>query len=111
MVHLNEMYLLSASVELFAAMITGILLIGCLIERRVSSATDKLLVSILVVQIVALLSDAVSWLCISPTVQCGVLVLQVLYLSNYVFGCALIALYAYYLVMHISQLCKISLWG
>lgn len=110
MVHLNEMYLLSASVELFAAMITGILLIGCLIERRVSSATDKLLVSILVVQIVALLSDAVSWLCISPTVQCGVLVLQVLYLSNYVFGCALISLYAYYLVMHISQLCKISLW-
>ncbi len=110
MVHLNEMYLLSFTIEIFAAMVTGVLLIGCLIERRFSTTADKLLVGVLIIHIATLLTDALSWYLQNPPALVGVNVLKLIYLINYALGYSMVAIYAYYLIAHISARCKVSLW-
>lgn len=110
MLPINEMYLLNMALELFAAVIMFILLLGCLLERRHFKQKDKLLIYMFLLQIGVLLSDAFYWFFLRPPVFVSIAVLQSLNLINYIFGCTLIALYAYYLVMHISTYTPISIW-
>lgn len=53
--------LLSAMTELFAALVTLVLLLGCLTERQNTERTDKPFIILLGTQIVLLLLDAAAW--------------------------------------------------
>ena len=112
MVSINEIYYSYANVmlEIFAALVTGILLIGCLFEQRRKSVSSHLLSVVLEFHIGLLLTDALyGYLACLPERADG-WVLRFLLLVNYLLGCAMIALYAYCLVMHISEYCTISIW-
>lgn len=106
----NEMYYMSTAIEIFAAMVTGILLIGCLFEQHNKSTSFRLLIVILMLQIGILLTDALDWYLLCPPVRVKNWVLETLVFINYTLGCLIIALYAYCIVLHISEYCTISLW-
>lgn len=110
MLSINEMYYSNVMLEIFAALVTGILLIGCLFEHRSKSASSYLLRFVLEFHIGLLLTDALYWYMICPPVHVKVWVLQLLLFVNYVLGCVIVALYAYCLVLHISEHCTISIW-
>ena len=65
---INTMNLLSAGVELFAASIMAILLLGCWEELPYRTKTNRLFVAILFIQTLLLIGDSAIWLLLNePT--------------------------------------------
>lgn len=100
----------NASLEAFAAITVGILLLGCFLEHQHATRADRVFIAALTVQFFTLLTDAACWLLLTPPVRVSAALLQALYCVNYALGCALIALYAYYVVFIVSERKPISLW-
>lgn len=107
---IDSMNYLNASLEVFAALTVGILLLGCLLEHRHATRADRVFVAALIVQFFTLLTDALSWVLLVPPARGSAPLLQALYCVNYSLGCGLIALYAYYVVLIISERKPVSLW-
>ncbi len=104
----DEMAYLSAGLELFATLTTGVLLLGCLIDRSRSTPADRVFSAALIVQIATLVTDALCWLLPTLHTPISAALMQALYCINYSMGCGLIALYAYYLTLYIAQSERIS---
>ena len=66
---INTMNLLSAGVELFAASIMAILLLGCWEERQYRTKTNRLFVAVLSIQTLLLIGDSAIWLLRADTGQ------------------------------------------
>ena len=64
----DNLYFLSAGVELFAASIMAILLLGCWEERPYRTKTNRLFVAVLSIQTLLLIGDSAIWLLLNePT--------------------------------------------
>ena len=94
---------MSAALEFFAALITGVMLIGCFAERSYKDTTAKLLICVLTANILMLLVDAPICLLLDEPSPEKVPAIKVLSFFSDVFACTLVSLYA-----HISTKKKIS---
>jgi two-component system LytT family sensor kinase len=104
----NEMNLMSASLEFFAAVITTLLLIGCFLEKNYKDITEKLLICALASHSAMMLCDAPIWLLLEqPSPEKTVAVRILAFLSD-AFACLLTSLYTYCLTSYISERKKTS---
>ncbi len=99
---------MSAALEFFAALITGVMLIGCIAERSYKDTTGKLLICVLTANILMLLVDAPICLLLDEPSPEKVPAIKVLSFFSDVFACTLVSLYAYCATAHISTKQKIS---
>ena len=93
--NLNEYNYMSAALEFFAAVVTLVMLVGCLLERKKSAKTSRLFAWCLVCHAAMLLVDAPIWLfLINPSPE-KVIPIKILSFFSDMFFCAIISLYAY----------------
>ena len=59
---MNEFNYMSAALELFAATVTAVMLVGCFLERKHRTKTGRFLVWVLIAHTAMLLVDAPIWL-------------------------------------------------
>lgn len=105
---LNEMNLLSASLEVFAALLTTVLLIGCFFENNNKSKTSILLICALGAHTLMMLCDAPIWLLLDRPSPDKVLTIKILTFLSDSFACILISLYSYCLTSYMSERKKVS---
>lgn len=106
--NLNELNYMSAALEIFAAIVTLVLLVGCLLERKLRTKSGKLFVWCLFVNIAMLLVDAPIWILLANPRSENVTLVKFLSLFSDTFLCSLISLYAYCLTEYINERKKIS---
>ena len=106
--NMNEYNYTSAALELFAAIVTAIMLFGYLLERKKSAKTSRLFAWCLAVNTAMLLSDAPIWVLLANPSPERVIPIKILSFFSAAFFCAIISLYAYCLTEHISEIKKIS---
>lgn len=104
----NEFNYMSAALEIFAAAVTAVMLIGCLLERKHKTKSGKLFVWCLISQTAMLLVDAPIWILLANPKPENVIPIKILSFSSDAFLCALISLYAYCLTEYINERKKIS---
>lgn len=105
----NDLYLFSAGVELFAAFLLAILLLGCWVERRYMNKANRLFVAILVLQMMLLLGDAAIWVLLDTPTPGKVPLVKALTLLTDIMTVILTAVYTYFLANYIAQRKPISL--
>lgn len=106
--NLNEYNYMSASLELFAGVITLVMIVGCFLERKSNVKTSKLFVWCLVCHALMLFIDAPIWIMLAnPSPDKVVAVKSLSFLSD-MFFCAIISLYAYCLTEYISKRAKVN---
>lgn len=105
--NMNEYNYTSAALELFAAIMTAMILFGYLLERK-SAKNSSLFAWCLVVNTAMLLSDAPIWVLLANPSPERVIPIKILSFFSDAFFCAIISLYAYCLTEHISEIKKIS---
>lgn len=105
--NMNEYNYTSAALELFAAIMTAMILFGYLLERK-SAKNSSLFAWCLVVNTAMLLSDAPIWVLLANPSPERVIPIKILSFFSDAFFCAIISLYAYCLTEHISERKKIS---
>lgn len=106
--NLNEYNYMSAALEFFAAVVTLVMLVGCLLERKKSAKTSRLFAWCLVCHAAMLLVDAPIWLLlINPSPE-KVIPIKILSFFSDMFFCAIISLYAYCLTEYVSETKKVS---
>ena len=105
---MNEMNYMSAALEFFAALITGVMLIGCFAERSYKDTTGKLLICVLTANMLMLLVDAPICLLLDEPSPEKVPAIKVLSFFSDAFACTLVSLYAYCATAYISTKKKIS---
>lgn len=105
---MNELNFMSAALELFAAAVTAVMLIGCFMERKFTDKIGHLLRGVLVVHFAMLVCDAPIWLLLAHPSPERVPLLKFLSFFSDAFMCAAITLYAYFLTAYISRRIKIS---
>ncbi len=105
---MNEMNYMSAALEFFAAIITGVMLIGCFAERSYKDTTGKLLICVLTANMLMLLVDAPICLLLDEPSPEKVPAIKVLSFFSDAFACALFSLYSYCATAYISTKKKIS---
>lgn len=102
--------LLSAIAELFGALVTLVLLLGCLTEHQNTEQTDKPFIALLCSQIALLLLDASSWVLLSiPQMRHSPLVTSFSLLVA-ILTVIMTVLYNGFLTGYISDRRRISLW-
>ena len=106
--NMNEYNYTSAALELFAAIVTAMMLFGYLLERKKSAKNSRLFVWCLAVNTAMLLSDAPIWVLLANPSPERVIPIKILSFFSAAFFCAIISLYAYCLTEHISEIKKIS---
>ena len=106
--NMNEYNYTSAALELFAAIVTAMMLFGYLLERKKSAKTSRLFAWCLAVNTAMLLSDAPIWVLLANPSPERVIPIKILSFFSAAFFCAIISLYAYCLTEHISEIKKIS---
>lgn len=80
---LNEMSLMSTALELFAAVVTAVMLIGCFMERKYIDKVGKLLRGVLAAHFAMLVCDAPIWLLLDQPSPDSVPLVKILsFLSN-----------------------------
>ena len=99
----NEFNYMSAALELFAATVTAVMLVGCFLERKHRTKTGKFLVWVLIAHTAMLLVDAPIWLLLAKPAAENVVWVKILSFSVDTFLCALISLYTYCLTAYISE--------
>ena len=105
---MNEYNYTSAALELFAAIVTAMMLFGYLLERKKSAKNSRLFAWCLAVNTAMLLSDAPIWVLLANPSPERVIPIKILSFFSAAFFCAIISLYAYCLTEHISERKKIS---
>lgn len=100
---IDNMNLLSAGVELFAAAIIAILLLGCRMECRYRDKTNRLFVAVLLIQMTILIGDAVIWLLLSEPSPGKVLPVKLLTLLTDVMTVVLTAVYSHLLTNYVAK--------
>ena len=104
----NEFNYMSAALEIFAAAVTAVMLIGCFLERKHKTKSRKLFVWCLISQTAMLLVDAPIWILLANPKPENVIPIKILSFSSDAFLCVLISLYAYCLTEYINERKKIS---
>ncbi|MDO4548316.1 MAG: histidine kinase [Clostridia bacterium] len=98
---INGMYIMSAGLEFFFALVSVILLTGCMLDSDRGRKTNRILIAILVVNALMNAIDACIWL------WCDVLemitVMKILSFLSYGLGSALFALFSYLVVCIIRE--------
>ncbi|NLG05040.1 MAG: histidine kinase [Clostridia bacterium] len=100
--------LLSAGMELFAAVICALLLLGGLIGYREKKMSRRYMLILLGAHIIMLLCDAMIWLWIDKVAY--ILIVQILYVITYALGCVIFALFTYCLTSYISEKTHVPHW-
>ena len=106
--NMNEFNYMSAALELFAATVTAVMLVGCFLERKYRAKTGRFLVWVLIAHTAMLLVDAPIWLLLVEPTPENVVWVKILSFFTNAFLCALISLYTYCLTAYISERKKIS---
>lgn len=106
--NLNEYNYMGAALEIFAAVVTVVMLIGCLLERKKSVKTSRLFAWCLVCHAAMLFIDAPIWILLAKPSPDKVITVKILSFFSDMFFCAIISLYAYCLTEYISETKKIS---
>lgn len=104
----NEFNYMSAALEIFAAAVTAVMMIGCFLERKHKTKSGKLFVWCLISQTAMLLVDAPIWILLANPKPENVIPIKILSFSSDAFLCVLISLYAYCLTEYINERKKIS---
>lgn len=104
----NEFNYMSAALELFAATVTAVMLVGCFLERKYRTKTGRFLVWVLIAHTAMLLVDAPIWILLANPKPENVIPIKILSFFSDAFLCALISLYAYCLTEYINERKKIS---
>ena len=104
----NEFNYMSAALEIFAAAVTAVMLIGCFLERKHKTKSGKLFVWCLISQTAMRLVDAPIWILLANLKPEHVIRIKILSFLSDAFLCALISLYAYCLTEYINERKKIS---
>ena len=105
---MNEFNYMSAALELFAATVTAVMLVGYFLERKHRTKTGRFLVWVLIAHTAMLLVDAPIWLLLAKPAPENVVCVKILSFFTNAFLCALISLYTYCLTAYISERKKIS---
>ena len=110
MPQIDNLYLLSAAVELFVAAIIGVLLIGYRMGRRYQhrNKTNSLFLAILIIQMLLLVSDALIWVLLYDPTADKIPLVRTLTLITDFMTVTLTAVYAYMLTHYITQRKTIS---
>lgn len=106
--NMNEFNYMSAALELFAATVTAVMLVGCFLERKHRTKTGRFLVGVLIAHTAMLLVDAPIWLLLAEPAPQNVVWIKILSFFTNTFLCALISLYTYCLTSYISEKKMIS---
>ena len=106
--NLNEYNYLSFALELFAGIITLVMLIGCLLERKKSVKTSRLFAWCLLCHTLMLFVDAPIWLLLSNPSPDRVVLVKILSFLSDAFFCSIISLYAFCLTEYLSEIKKTS---
>ena len=107
-VTLNELNYMSAALEFFAAIVTAVMLVGCLLEKQYRTKIGRLFVWCLLAHTAMLLVDAPIWILLDAPKPENVVLVKVLSFFSDAFLCFLISLYAFCLTAYISERKKIS---
>lgn len=105
---MNELNYMSAALEIFAAIVTAVMLAGCFLERQYRTRHGRLFVWCLLAHTAMLLVDAPIWILLADPRPENVIWLKILSFFADAFLCALISLYAYCLTEYISEKSRIS---
>lgn len=105
---LNEFNYMSAALELFAAVVTAVMLLGCFIERQYRTRSGKLFVWCLATHTAMLTVDAPIWILLADPDPGNVVLVKILSFFSDALLCTLISLYAYCLTEYINERQKIS---
>lgn len=105
---LNELNYMSAALEIFAAVITAVMLVGCFLEKKHRSRSGRLFVWCLLAHNAMLLVDAPIWILLSSPKPENVIPVKILSFFSDALLCVLISLYAYCLTEYINERQKIS---
>lgn len=105
---LNELNYMSAALEIFAAIVTAVMLIGCFLEKKHQTRSGKLFVWCLIAHTVMLLVDAPIWVLLANPKPENVILVKVLSFFSDALLCVLISLYAYCLTEYIHERKAIS---
>ena len=93
--NLNEYNYTSAALELFAAIVTAMMLVGYLLERKKSAKNSRLFAWCLAVNTAMLLSDAPIWVLLANPSPERVIPIKILSFFSAAFFCAIISLYVW----------------
>lgn len=105
---MNELNYTSAALEIFAAVVTAVLLVGCLLEKKHQSKSGKLFAWCLTVHTAMQLVDAPIWLLLANPKPENVTTVKILSFFSDALICVLITLYAFCLTEYINERKKIS---
>lgn len=100
---LNEMNLMSAVLEFFAAIVTLVMLLGFFLEKEYLSKTGKILIWVLSANAAMLLADAPIWLLLDQPSPEKVPLIKLLTFLTDVFACGVITLYTYCMTAYIED--------
>lgn len=106
--NLNEYNYMSAALELFAAVVTAVMLAGCFLERGCQTKIGRLFVWCLCAHTAMLLTDAPIWILLVHPRPEHVLLIKTLSFLVDTFRCLLISLYAFCMTEYIRERRKIS---
>lgn len=103
MLVIDNMYLLSAGVELFAAAVIGILLLGCRMECGDRDRTNRLFTAVLTIQMAILIGDAVIWLLLNQPTPARIPVVKALTLLTDIMTVVLTTVYSHLLANYVAK--------
>ena len=106
----DNIYLFSAGVELFAAAVMAVLLLGCRMERQYMcmDKTNRLFVIMLAIQMLLLIGDAAIWVLLSEPSPDKIPLVKTLTLLTDIMTVTLTAFYINLLTNYISQTKPVS---
>lgn len=103
-----SVYVLSAGLEFFFAVVSAILLIGCLFDHNRKRPANRIMIAMLAVHAAMNAADACLWLwCDVPSL---LPLMKILSFVSYGFGCAIFALFASLLVCYIREYAAVPRW-
>lgn len=106
--NMNEYNYMSAALEVFAACVTLVMLVGCYLESGHKTRVGKLFVGVLLANTAMLATDAPIWILLANPKPENVTLLKVLSFLVDMFLRMLISLYAYCMTEYIRERKKIS---
>lgn len=102
------MYLLSAGLEFFFAVVSIILLAGCLFDHERGRRTNRILIAILILHTVMNVIDACLWLwCDVPRLLA---LMKVFSFLSYAFGVAVLVLFSDLLICYLRDYAPVPRW-
>ena len=104
----NAVYVLSAGLEFFFAVVSAILLTGCLFDHDRKRPANRIMIAMLAVHALMNVADACLWLwCDVPSL---LTLMKILSFVSYGLGCAIFALFATLLICYIREYAAVPKW-